>query len=195
MTSLERIHLAQELHDGIAQDLVAIGYSLDLLLAEPDTAISVRKEIRTLRFAVTGLIEKVRDEMFDLRNAQLPTFTERVHDEARLLLARCAVELDLADCIWIEKDSRNEQLLKIVREILRNIVEHSKATRVQISMQCNQNSLHLFIQDNGIGGVSPSSYGMGLLGVFERACAIGAEIDCTSNTSGTSFSLKVSDER
>ncbi len=33
MLTPERLDVARELHDGIAQDLVALGYSLDLLLA------------------------------------------------------------------------------------------------------------------------------------------------------------------
>jgi NarL family two-component system sensor histidine kinase LiaS len=59
--------LARELHDGIAQDLVGVGYSLDLLLANPETSIESRAQLRALRFTVTDLIDKVRREIYFLR--------------------------------------------------------------------------------------------------------------------------------
>ena len=36
----ERVALAQELHDGIAQDLVALGFSVDALISTTDSADS-----------------------------------------------------------------------------------------------------------------------------------------------------------
>ncbi|MTB15675.1 MAG: histidine kinase, partial [Actinobacteria bacterium] len=68
MASTERIRLAQEIHDGIAQDLIGIGYSLDLMLAASETSAQTRITIRTLRFEVTDLIDKVRREMYQLRS-------------------------------------------------------------------------------------------------------------------------------
>lgn len=59
-----RIEIAREIHDGIAQDLVALGYRLDAVLAAPGTPASFRNEVRTIRFTVSDLIEKVRAEIF-----------------------------------------------------------------------------------------------------------------------------------
>jgi signal transduction histidine kinase len=59
----QRLQLARELHDGVAQDLVALGYELDLLLATVDLQSPTRKGIRSLRFRVDELISKVRREM------------------------------------------------------------------------------------------------------------------------------------
>jgi signal transduction histidine kinase len=67
MPSPERVRIARELHDGIAQDLVGIGYSLDVLLSEESLSNNARTEIRTTRFAVDELISKVRREILHLR--------------------------------------------------------------------------------------------------------------------------------
>ena len=194
MTSLERIHLAQELHDGIAQDLVAIGYSLDILLDTPDINTSSRQEIRTLRFAVSNLIEKVRDEMFDLRNGAHIAFSNQIELDGRKALVQFGIELNLEECPWFESDSRKDQVLKISREIMRNIVQHSQATNVGITLKSTQNDLQLVIQDNGRGGVSPTSYGMGLVGILERTSAIRGTIDYTSDSSGTCFTIRIKRE-
>jgi signal transduction histidine kinase len=65
--SPERLTVARELHDGIAQDLVGIGYSLDLLMAEPSLDTSARMQIRRTRLEVDSLIAKVRREILNLR--------------------------------------------------------------------------------------------------------------------------------
>ena len=83
MTNSARVELAREIHDGIAQDLVALGYELDLLLAKPDATAESRLEIRTLRFKVDALISKVRREMYALRDRQFMSLQEEISSIAR----------------------------------------------------------------------------------------------------------------
>jgi two-component system, NarL family, sensor histidine kinase LiaS len=72
----EFVTLAQELHDGIAQDLVGLGFSIDNAIsnsADPTT----RTELRAVRFAITEIIEKVRIEIHRLR--ELSPKSGRLH--------------------------------------------------------------------------------------------------------------------
>jgi NarL family two-component system sensor histidine kinase LiaS len=108
----ERVRLAQELHDGIAQDLVGLGYSLDSLVGAPDTPNDIRAELRSLRFAMSDLVEKVRDEIFALRSSKeiLPAQNE---------------------------PSVHYELQRIFAELLRNIQEHSRATSITLGLHDN----------------------------------------------------------
>jgi signal transduction histidine kinase len=63
-----RVILAQELHDGIAQDLVGLGFSIDSLISSTQDQ-QAKDALRELRFAITKLIEKVRLEIHQLRTA------------------------------------------------------------------------------------------------------------------------------
>ena len=112
MSVNERVRLAQELHDGIAQDLVGLGYSIDSLVGTPDTPNDIRAELRSLRFAMSDLVEKVRDEIFALRSSKeiLPAQNE---------------------------PSVHYELQKILAELLRNIQEHSRATSITLSLHDN----------------------------------------------------------
>ena len=112
MSANERVRLAQELHDGIAQDLVGLGYSIDSLVGAPDTPIDIRAELRSLRFAVSDLVEKVRDEIFALRSSK------------EILSAQSDPNLDY-------------ELQKIFAELLRNVQEHSQATSITMSLHDN----------------------------------------------------------
>ena len=71
MSVNERVRLAQELHDGIAQDLVGLGYCIDSLVSAADTPTEIRAGLRTLRFSTSDLIEKVRAEIFALRSNKI----------------------------------------------------------------------------------------------------------------------------
>ena len=66
LQSSTRIELARDLHDSLAQDLVAIGFKLDLLVAE--LPLEFRAETRAIRFAINDAIKKVRLELFALRH-------------------------------------------------------------------------------------------------------------------------------
>jgi len=109
----ERVTLAQELHDGIAQDLVVLGFSIDQAIAqcqEPE----LKASLRMIRFTTTALIEKVRTEMHQLRGAQpllsVPGQVNTMHET-----------------------------LRIVQEILRNIEKHSDAKTLEIAINDDGN--------------------------------------------------------
>ena len=106
-----RVILAQELHDGIAQDLVGLGFSIDSLISTSHDQIA-KESLRQLRFLVTELIDKVRLEIHQLRTAtDLISKTE-------------------------EKDFSYE-LLRVLSEILRNVDEHAHASHLSIQITDN----------------------------------------------------------
>ena len=112
MSVNERVRLAQELHDGIAQDLVGLGYSIDSLVGAPDTPNDIRAELRSLRFAMSDLVEKVRDEIFALRSSK------------EILPGQYETDVQY-------------ELQRIFAELLRNIQEHSRATSITLSLHDN----------------------------------------------------------
>lgn len=103
--------IAQELHDGIAQDLIALGFSIDSILAL-DLDPQARAQFRELRFTLTALVDKVRQEIHQLRKSPTPLTS-------------------------VADTSINFELQRIFLEILRNIQEHSKATAISIEISDN----------------------------------------------------------
>ncbi|MCF8552273.1 MAG: hypothetical protein K9G01_01680 [Candidatus Planktophila sp.] len=106
-----RVVLAQELHDGIAQDLVGLGFSIDSLISTSHDQ-TAKESLRQLRFSVTELIDKVRLEIHQLRTA------------ADLISATS------------EKDFSYE-LLRVLSEIFRNVQEHAHASHLSIQITDN----------------------------------------------------------
>ena len=60
-------------------------------------------------------------------------------------------------------------LYRIVQEQMKNILKHSKASDVEITLQSNEQNLQLSIQDNGTGfNPNQARQGIGLSNIYER---------------------------
>jgi len=106
-----RVTLAQELHDGIAQDLVGLGFSIDSLISRTED-LETKDSLRKVRFAITALIDKVRLEIHHLRSS-----SELISD---------TTEVEM-----------NYELLRVLSEVLRNVSEHAHASHLSIQIADN----------------------------------------------------------
>jgi len=104
----ERVTLAQEIHDGIAQDLVVLGFSIDHAISICQET-EVKNSLRQIRFTTTELIEKVRLQMHTLRSS-----------------APLMVPTGQPDTMF--------ETLRVVQEVLRNIDKHSGASYFDIQI-------------------------------------------------------------
>lgn len=187
MSSPTRIELARDLHDGIAQDLVALGYELDLLLGASARTVESRREIRTLRFKVDELIAKVRRDMYELRDPKELTLQEELltaaTDICGELLGSCEIgAFDIPSKIQIS-------LKQIAIELLRNAKNHSRASQIEITLRAIENRTYLEVRDNGSGGAKVDISRLGLVGVQERIKALKGEIEITTSEKGTSIKV------
>ncbi|MEN9975606.1 MAG: hypothetical protein RLZZ282_1612, partial [Verrucomicrobiota bacterium] len=96
--------------------------------------------------------------------------------------------LDFALCLPNDEDLELDRdtalaIFRIVQEAITNVVRHAKATQVEILLTTRDDSLELTIKDNGCGTdreTRPQSIDLGLLGMRERAAALGGTVDFIS---------------
>ena len=186
MSNSARIELARDLHDGIAQDLVALGYELDLLLGASDSTVESRREIRGLRFKVDDLISKVRREIYALRDPQVTSFQEELED----LIAEICGDLQVKQTIsqFAIPSNYQSELKAIATELLRNAKFHSGASHIEVLLKGVENRTYLEVSDNGVGGaqVDTSRLGrLGLMGVKERVEKLHGQLEIISSENGT----------
>ena len=186
MSNPARLELARDLHDGIAQDLVALGYELDLLLGDTESTVESRREIRGLRFKVDGLISKVRHEMYALRDPKVVTFQDALSQLIHEICGDLQVTASISH--FSIPNSYQTELKAIATELLRNAKFHSRASHIEVLLRGVENRTYLEVSDNGVGGAQVNTSGLGrlgLMGVKERVEQLHGQLEIISTENGT----------
>jgi NarL family two-component system sensor histidine kinase LiaS len=187
VSNAARLDLARELHDGIAQDLVALGYELDLLLAHSNTSVQSRKEIRGMRFRVDEMISKVRREMYELRDRKIESVQDFLGKIAQELCGSALAKVEIEEFFIDEVLSDN--IKAIATELLRNSASHARASEIELHLSQIENHIYLEVRDNGIGGLTMESSRLGLIGIQERVESFGGSLTYQSTEVGTRISV------
>ena len=183
----ERSRLARELHDGLAQELASVGYQLDQLVGDPTLDNKNRRVIRDIRFSLSGLINQVRDEIFELRHESSKSSNQIITEQAETVLFNSSITLEVNGQIDIDSSSKFE-IIRVIRELIINAKRHSNCDLIQIDLMPGK----IVIKDNGLGGLTNKDDSYGLTGVKERLELIEAKIDITSELSGTKVEITLS---
>ena len=153
----ERSRLARELHDGLAQELAAVGYQLDQVVGDPSLDNKNRRVIRDIRFSLSGLINQVRDEIFDLRHESSKSFAQIITEQAETILFNSSINVAIIGEVILDSSHKFE-VIRAIRELLINAKRHSNCDLIQIDLSANK----IIVKDNGIGGLKAkdNSYGI-----------------------------------
>ncbi len=193
----ERIRIAREIHDELGQLFAGIKMSLGRLgkITDPissQTILSSIKEdvdngIQMLKRIATELRPGILDSL-----GLIPSIEWLGREFEKKTGIACKTVFD-TKVEQFDKDISN-CFFRICQEALTNVCKHAEATEVVISAFHDGKQLSLQIMDNGKGMPGEkiqNPFSMGLLGMRERAMAIGAHLKITSERdSGTSIYLK-----
>lgn len=171
----ERSRLARELHDGLAQDLSAIGYRLDSLIGDVTITQAVRQNLRKLRFTVSGVTDQVRNEIHNLRNESEKSLAKVLETQLSSVLLDTQIDLKIIGQCEISREKQYE-VSRCLRELTINSMNHSGCTKISIKLTDDS----ITYSDNGIFAqedqVNPKPNSYGLLGVSERLAKINASL-------------------
>lgn len=142
----ERRRLAQALHDGPVQDLLAARFELGRV-GRGDAESSSRTES-----ALAHALAQLREAIFDLH----PPVLERLGlpaamDELVAELARRGRARVTADVAPEATGAQDELLFSLSRELLSNAVRHAQAAEVAVRVWREEGELILEVEDDGIG--------------------------------------------
>ncbi len=197
----ERRSLARELHDDTIQALIALNQRIQL--ATPNAPETQKKTLAELQGLVQQTITNLRRMIRGLR----PIYLEDLGLVASLeMLARETARLANVSIAFSSQgeerrlDAQKEMALyRMVQELLSNVARHAEASQASVSMAFDEAGLSIEVRDNGKGFIVPANPAefparshFGLLGLQERAEAIGAQLRITSRLGeGTSLSIRV----
>jgi signal transduction histidine kinase len=185
----ERERLAIDIHDTLAQSFAGVGFQLQ----------SLRKGLREQGGISTSLLRKI-DVACEMaahthREATSAIFSLQPGGSAdgdliTLLQRACMSMLEGAHLqIKLHRSGESQAislpvqdaLFRIGREAFSNVLRHSKATEVTISIDYGARVLKLSLSDNGVGfNVDQENRGFGLQGMVIRGEKVGAVINVRS---------------
>ncbi|HZN71292.1 MAG TPA: GAF domain-containing sensor histidine kinase [Micromonosporaceae bacterium] len=155
-TNEERQRLAREIHDGVAQELVMVGYGIDNALATlPDDAKQTSEELRALRAEVTRVITELRLSLFELRSEvdRHGGLTSAIADYARTVGASggLRVHLSLDESTARLPAATEAELLRIAQEAITNARKHAGATNLWVTCEVDPPYAQISVSDDGQG--------------------------------------------
>lgn len=180
----ERRYLAQELHDGLGQDLVGTALMLEGAIGDLKTQRSVSvAHLERMSLAVRNALRVARDIAHGL--APLSATPGGLHEALHALRDRMSVssgpvvDLDI-DAPAVDMVSREacDQLYRIAQEAASNAMKHARAKRITIRLNVIDGAVRLEIADDG-GGMGPHEAGVRGLGLHtmrDRATRVGGAL-------------------
>ncbi len=177
-TTDERMRLAREIHDGIAQDLASVGYALDDIHRDSDPVIGER--VKSLREQLRVMVADLRMSIFDLRTG--------INDSIGLGTAlsehaqRIAAQSDLVVHVSMDESPKRlpitveVELLRIAQEAITNVRRHAYADNLWLSVTVEPPRALISVTDDGMGLKPGRPDSFGITGMHERARRIGANL-------------------
>ena len=193
--------ISQEIHDNIGQ-LLSLA-KLNLSTADIEKPSQTKEKMEQSKELISKSISALRDLSKSL-NAEIIKeigLGESIRRELSLLARSGQFETSLSEKGQPYRiDTQKELVLfRIFQEAIQNIIKHSDARTVMVSLGYKRDFLKLEITDDGIGITVDNASrllngnGLGIRNIQNRAYLIGAELTLASGEGkGTTVSLMVS---
>jgi signal transduction histidine kinase len=188
---LERTRIARDLHDDLGVGLTEIGLLGDLAGANtlvPETSREKLQEItdraRTLAASLDEIVWAINPT-----NDTSQSLMEYFFEYAQKLLSRAGIRcrLEVIEPMTtgnLNTEERHE-VFHAFKEALNNVIRHSGATEVQVSLAAAEGKLVVRVADNGRGFVTPGGDGSrdGLVGMRQRLQRLGGRCEINGTSS------------
>lgn len=207
----ERSRLAREIHDTIAQDLVAIITQLGVVADEPDPD-EQRRRLDQVEATARGALGEARRSVQALSSPRLDS--DDLPAALKRLLTSWAATTGAATHLEVAGQPRpsahDDVVLRIAQEALANAARHASPRQVRVGLRYaglaageghsadgEAEQLTLEVSDDGTGfdaaaGSAAWSSGHGLDNMVQRARAVGGEVRIVSAPgAGTSVTASV----
>jgi signal transduction histidine kinase len=194
----ERRRIGRELHDEAGQSLMVLRLRLEMM--ERDAPDGLRQRLAEARDLAGSTVVELRRIIAALS----PTVLERLGIEAALrqLAVRfrrnhdAVLRLRIAMSGEAPPKEVQEVLYRVAQECLQNVVKHSGASHVNLSLRATDRTIRLSVSDDGAGFSADSArckpMSFGLAGMRERAALIGGNLAVRSApTKGTTVTLEL----
>jgi signal transduction histidine kinase len=192
LAEVERKSISRELHDQMGSDLTSLKIDLQTIgRAIPASDEEGAERVRTALTLVDSMYLSFRQIATRLRpsvldDCGLAAGIEWLADEFEKR-AGCNCTIDIADIAVPADELRDTALFRICQESLTNVLKHARAANVIVSLAARDGQIELVVEDDGAGDHSDpdtSQHRIGVIGMQERAFAVGGETTVEAGANG-----------
>ena len=191
----ERQRIAADLHDSVLADLSAIrNYALLLQKTKPE--MQFEPAFNEMKSGVETAIENTRLISYKLMPPLLEVFglVAALNDYVSRLTKSSGVAFRVINRHEIKlSPTISYELFRVIQEFSTNLVKHGCCTKCEISIECENNTIHISLTDDGIAfnftALSKTSRGLGLGNITSRLKLIGATLSQPLTESGNKFKI------
>ena len=193
----ERERIARTLHDTFLQGVYGLVLRIQAVAAQLPEGMA-RSALESAMRRADQLLDEGREQVRCLRNATPPSrsLDAALRMEAQAIESEYGIRVTASLELPPVSAEVADELYAICRQALANAARHSEGSLVELTAQHTGGKLRLSVKDNGKGmpdhvgqGLAPGHYG--IVGMRERAAAIGAELAITSGPEGTEITLSL----
>lgn len=183
----ERQRIAADLHDGIGQLLTAARLNLEGLKSRLNLQSEEEKSIYEKALVmVEDSCKEVRNVSHNIMpNALIKSGLGNAIKDFIEKINYKSLTINLNTLGMNEMLDQNVELViyRIIQECVNNVIKHSKANQLDISVIRDEEGLQLSIEDNGIGfnkSILQNNGGIGMKNIFARVAFLKGTIDIDS---------------
>ena len=183
-------NISRDIHDNVGQKLSLA----KLLLVNAGNEYNLKKE---------DVIRIITESINDLRNLSRTLSSERVLSngfiealefeiEQLKKLTTYDIRLNILGEKYFLENGRELILFRIIQESLQNIIKHSEADKIVITVQFLGDRIEVLIHDNGKGIIEPFVIGQGLQNMQARSKNLGGKLNiCNNEKAGTTLQINI----
>jgi signal transduction histidine kinase/streptogramin lyase len=189
VVAAERERIAREWHDSLAQGIAAVGIQLQAMMDKLGHPEAARQHAELAWRMVQSSLEQVRGSIWALRSRNLEQggLVAAVQETLSFLTTGTRTEgaVQVEGTPFTMHPDVEWNALRIVQEAITNAVRHAAADHVEVSLAYEPQALRLAVRDDGCGFDGEGALGggephFGLLGMRERAVALGGTLEIAS---------------
>ena len=194
-SDLERRRIAQDLHDGVVQDLAALSYSL--AAAAEGAPIPFDAQLRDAAAETRQGIRHLRTLLVDIYPPELHRsgLAAALADLLTVPKARgISTSLDVDPDVELEQETE-ALFFRVAQEAVRNAIKHAGATRVGVTVDRDESRSRLVVEDDGRGfdpgdAADDEHFGLRILADLARDSGGALAVDSAPGT-GSRISIEV----
>jgi signal transduction histidine kinase len=184
----DRARIARDLHDVVIQRLFATAMTLTgaaRLVDRPEAAKRIHGAVDDL----DGTIRQIRSTIFALQMTE-QSGEGRLRSRVMRVVDAVSQQLGFTPAVRMDglldsevPDGLADEVVAVLQEALSNVVQHARATRVDIAIALRDGTLQVEVVDDGLG-ITADRPRSGLANLDERAARLGGSFDVRSGDDG-----------